>query len=285
MKYVARHSVDAEKIRARIDSHEPYSTEIFERLGTKNAVLEPIFQESFMLGTLHCAVDPAGVHNATVLHFKTAQESSVALFVAADGPADPLRYDITGRSFLLKRTGPRRYHKVEYWLTSLWLSIVLRNAAGIARLTSTPISALRESGTRYDIRYDEFQYSWIDSLQKFFRRDAELEASFVETMEGTAPHRTTEVSEEVLLDLLYPPIEIFYHVLRRDTDQFNESLQRALHAHKRYWSTPDRRTTSYGMIALAPLAVTVLAKQSGMNIEVKSEYLPRNLLLGEQLPA
>ncbi|WP_190817954.1 Imm49 family immunity protein [Saccharopolyspora pogona] len=37
-------------------------------------------------------------------------------------------------------------------------------------------------------------------------------------------------------------------------------------------------TNSDGMIALGPLAVSVLAKQSSMDVQVESEYLPQHLL-------
>ncbi|PKW14820.1 immunity 49 family protein [Saccharopolyspora spinosa] len=277
MEYLARHEVDTNKIQARIDSLEPELEWAFSRLGTKNAIVDRVFSESLMLGELRCAVDPAAEAAETRSHFAAALEAGFGLFVASDGPADPVSYQILGREFTLKKTGPRRYHRVERWLITLWLAVIFRDREKIDNIVSVPISTLRESGAEYD----EFMYSWVDSLQKFFQHSTGLQDSFVATMDGTNPDVVSIASEEVLLDLLYPPIEMFYFMLRRDSDKFNESLSGALKAHRRYWSKPDRMTNSEGMIALGPLAVSVLAKQSSMDIQVESEYLPQHLLSGE----
>lgn len=275
MTYIARHEVDAGKFQARIESLEPDLEPLYEKLGTKNVIVERIFTESLMVGQLYCAIDPNAETAGTGKHLRAALDAGSGLFIAANGPAEAVDYKILDHDFQLKRTGPRRYHKAGNWLTTLWLAISLKDHNKIDSLISTTVDDLRSSGAEYD----DFIYSWIESLQKFFRNDPTLEDSFVAAMDGTEPSAVSATSEEVLLDLLYPPIEMFYFLLRRDSAQFNESLERALKAHRRYWTKADRKTNSEGMIALAPLAVAALAKQSGLDVEVSSEYLPQRLLM------
>jgi hypothetical protein len=73
---------------------------------------------------------------------------------------------------------------------------------------------------------------------------------------------------------------MFYYVLRRDEEKFNKALEKALIAHRDWWTAEDRADDPQGFVALEPLGIAVLARSVGMNVEVSSEYLPENLLRG-----
>ena len=51
--------------------------------------------------------------------------------------------------------------------------------------------------------------------------------------------------------------------------------------HKIYWGSEDNSMDGYGFIAWGPLALSCLAYDAGIPIEVESDYLPLRLLHGE----
>lgn len=62
-------------------------------------------------------------------------------------------------------------------------------------------------------------------------------------------------------------------------EQFNDSLDKALRAHRAYWTADQERADScYGWVALAPLAVACLALDAGFSIEIESDYMAARLL-------
>lgn len=78
---------------------------------------------------------------------------------------------------------------------------------------------------------------------------------------------------------LYPPINLFYHFVRRDVEGFSPALAEALKLHRAYWTLNEERTTDIdGSIALGPLAIACLAYDGELPIDVESEYLPHHLL-------
>ncbi|WP_369395256.1 immunity 49 family protein [Streptomyces sp. CG1] len=84
---------------------------------------------------------------------------------------------------------------------------------------------------------------------------------------------------ELILKILYPPLELCHRCLRRETEQFNAALVDALTWHKDYWTANKARSLSgEGLVALAPLAIACMAYDADMAIDVESEYVPRALL-------
>lgn len=103
-------------------------------------------------------------------------------------------------------------------------------------------------------------------------------------MNGTAPEHLEHFPAAPVLQLYYPPMELFYHLTQREEAKFNASLANALELHKRYWTTEEERLRDpEGFVGLAPLVVTCLAHDAGMRIEVESDYLPFHLLTGTRV--
>ncbi|WP_053720809.1 immunity 49 family protein [Saccharothrix sp. NRRL B-16348] len=255
-----RHPVDADQVRVRLDVLDTGTERLVEAARNDAVGLASLAEHLLMLGQLGCVLDPRAEDAATRARFTDAAEAYSGYFAALT------RGDVE----------PGSYAKVGNWLVALWLAVVSRDEERAQQLAAVPQDLLRASGTEYD----RFMYDWVDSLQKFFRTDPALEDAFTATMNGTDPEVVTIASTDVLLDLLYPPIEMLYFVLRRDEERFNDSLERALTGHRRYWTTGGRETRSDGMVALAPLAISVLAGQVGIEVRVESDYLPPDLLSG-----
>ncbi|MGO4648188.1 immunity 49 family protein [Nocardia sp. 2YAB30] len=76
----------------------------------------------------------------------------------------------------------------------------------------------------------------------------------------------------------------YAHVLpltQRDEALFNDSLAVASDLHRSFWTRDDERNNDpRGFIALGPLAIACWARDTGISVEVESEYLPEHFLQG-----
>lgn len=221
--------------------------------------------------------DPKAVQIDTWNAAVRAMQSSTALFIAASRTDGDVEFRFGEDTLRRAATGPTMDSTGLNWLTALWLAMICRERPRIDLLTSIPIDLLRASSP-----LDEFVYVWVRTLQTYWTRGGEnLVDKLLEAMRGTDPGRLEHLSEETVLQLYYPPVELFYHLTQRDDARFNESLANALELHKRYWSGEvDRRRSPDGFVALGPLAIACLARDVGVSIEVESDYLPQRLLEG-----
>ena len=176
-------------------------------------------------------------------------------------------------------TGPNSSATAGKWLTAMYFAIVCRRNDRITSLCATPVETLRASGAVYD----EYIYDWVTAFQKFFHRDDDVVRAIITAMEGADPERVEIAKPELLLLLLYPPIELLYFVTQGNAEEFNTRLARAVEDHKKYWSkTADRRRDVEGFIAWGPLAMACIAHDMGMGITVETPYLPKHLVLGSR---
>ena len=78
-------------------------------------------------------------------------------------------------------------------------------------------------------------------------------------LQGTDPE-TTGTSSELMLKILYPPINLFHRFLHNQRAEFNDALAEALELNKEYWDTPEegRNYLPTGSLPLGPLARTSL---------------------------
>ncbi|MFF1921508.1 immunity 49 family protein [Streptomyces sp. NPDC058221] len=194
----------------------------------------------------------------------TAQESTVTCRV---GALDEVR--------TLPRTGPQEYLHAGNWLTSFYLSVICRENDRVNQLAQVPVSFLRASGAEFD----DYIYAWIETLQHLWFGRPQVWDSLVAAVQGTAPEQARVASTELMLKILYPPLELFQLYLRRENQAFTDSLVKALTWHKEYWTADEARPLSGdGLVALGPLAIACMAYDADMPVEVESEYLPKHLL-------
>ncbi|MEU3510317.1 immunity 49 family protein [Streptomyces longwoodensis] len=170
--------------------------------------------------------------------------SALASGTATEGPV-PCRIGSTDEVKHLPATGPQDYLHAGNWLTSFYLAVILRENDRVNQLAQVPVSFLRASGAEFD--------EYIDN----------------------API----AGPELMLKILYPPIDLFQRYLRREAEQFNAALVDALTWHKEYWTANEARSLSgEGLVALGPLAIACMVYDADLPVEVESEYIPRALL-------
>ncbi|MEU5996218.1 MULTISPECIES: immunity 49 family protein [unclassified Streptomyces] len=224
-----------------------------------------------------CLADPKVEEFPTWEAWVTAMQVGSGLFIsgsATEGPV-PCRIGSHGEVKNLPATGPQEYLHAGNWLTTYYLAAICRENERLEQLASIPISFLRASG----MEFDEYIYAWVETLQNAWFGRQETWDTLATAINGTDPAAPHVASAELMLKILYPPLEIFHRYQRQDPEPFNTALSEALTWHKEYWSDDEARSkSSEGLVALGPLAIACMAFDADIPIEVESEYLPTALL-------
>ncbi|MGA5420708.1 immunity 49 family protein [Streptomyces lavendulocolor] len=256
-------------IRSAEDVLEQIETSEFDRFDALDYTLSA--------AKWRCLTDPEAAEFPTWEAWVTAMQTGSALFAAGtatEGPV-PCRIGSMGAVKHLPATGPQDYLHAASWLTSYYLAVICRENERADRLAHVPVAFLRASGAELD----EYIHPWVETLQNAWFHRQETWDSLAEAVDGTDPARARVASEELMVKILHPPIELFHRYQRLEAEQFNAALADALTWHKEYWTANEARAVSGdGLVALGPLAIACMAHDAGMPIEVESEYLPKHLL-------
>ncbi|WP_306324213.1 MULTISPECIES: immunity 49 family protein [unclassified Streptomyces] len=224
-----------------------------------------------------CLVDPVAAESRTWEAWVIAMQVGSGLFLsgtAAEGPV-PCRLGTKGEIKNLPATGPQEYLHAGNWLTSYYLAAICRENERLDQLARVPVSFLRSSG----VEFDEYIYAWVETLQNAWFGRQETWNTLATAIDGTDPAAPHIASAELMLKVLYPPLEVFHRYQRQDPEPFNAALADAVTWHREYWSDDEARMrSSEGLVALGPLAVACMAFDAGIPVDVESEYLPRHLL-------
>ncbi|MFD1659417.1 immunity 49 family protein [Streptomyces caeni] len=259
-----------------IETCDADTLEAIEDLSERPAGFGLAFSDALSTAQLHCLYDPTANKSETWEAWVAAMQVGSALFAAATTTQSSIECRIAHKMRLIPSIGVRHFTNAGNWITAFWLAIVCRDQNRMTQLSDVPIELLRASGAVYD----EYIYDWVDSLQTYWTERPGLGEKFTAAFQGTDPARLRVADRELMLKVLYPPLNLFLQFLKRDEEQFNAALVEALHLHKEYWTADeDRRLTTDGAVALGPLAIACLAHDVGMHIDVESEYLPEHLLM------
>lgn len=272
---VARHLTaepDAEQFAER--ANERVARRIDE-LEESAEMIDFAFTTSLMALNARCVVDPRAAVAETWDAAVNAMQLGSALFAVTGASEGTVECRINRKMRTLRAIGPQPFADAGNWLTAFWLAVVCREQQRMTELCEIPLDRLRSP----DGRYDEYVYHWVDTLQTYWLRRPGLVEKLTATLQASDPSVARIVPRDMLQGQLYPPINLFYHFVRRDEEGFSPALVEALKLHKAYWTlTEDRATDIDGSIALGPLAIACLAYDGKLPIDVESEYLPKHLL-------
>ncbi|MEV5983573.1 immunity 49 family protein [Streptomyces sp. NPDC052051] len=244
-------------------------------LGRSPAVFGLAISDTLTLVRARTVLDPEASELETWEATVSAMQVGTAAFAAAQVTDGLIQCRIMDEIRTIPATGPQFYANAGNWLTTLWLVIICRDQERMNAMCHFPIEVLRESGASGD----EYVYHWVDALQTYWLERPGLVEKMSATIESSYPEIATIVPRDLLQNVLYQPINLFYQFLLKDHGGFNAALFEALQLHRSYWTTDDKRANDLGgAVALGPLAIACLAYDAGFPIEVESEYLPKHLL-------
>lgn len=280
MVVIERHRIDLDDIEQRIQ--ELFDAIEFTRrlIEAKPQLTERLFTHSSWIAGYSSVDDPDAallrIWDATWM----AMQAGSAIFLNANNKDRDIAFTIGFDDRITTvGTGPNSSATAGKWLAAMYFALICRRHDHITTLCTTPIETLRASGAVYD----DYIYDWVAAFQKFFHRDDDVVRAIITAMKGADPERVKIAKPELLLLLLYPPIELLYFVTQGNADEFNTRLARAIEDHKKYWSkTADRRRDVEGFIAWGPLAMACIAHDMGMAITVETPYLPKHLILSRR---
>ncbi len=232
---------------------------------------------SLTLAKWACVSDPPVGEIGTWETWVTAMQVSAGLFIAgaATEGTTACRIGSKGEIKNLPATGPQDYLHAGNWLTSYYLAVICRENERLDQLARIPVSFLRASG----MEFDEYIYAWVETLQNAWFGRQEAWDTLVTAIDGTDPNRPSIAGPDLMLKIVYPPLEAFHRYHLQEPDQFNRSLEKAVAWHREYWTSDEARAKSgTGLVALGPLAIACMAFDAGIPVELESEYLPKYLL-------
>ncbi|MFJ8538577.1 immunity 49 family protein [Streptomyces sp. NPDC093591] len=271
---VPRHNVPADRVRSvesLVKSTEDVVDMVVEHPHTFNLALNSAVRSA----KAHCALDANAALIETWEAWVAAMQIGSALFRSAASPEATVDCLISGKVRTIPSTGPASYADAGNWLTAFYLALVCREEGRLTALSNVSISLLRESGAVYD----EYIYDWVDTLQTYWKQGSALGDKLVAAIKGTDPEVLQVADRSLMLRVLYPPLNLFYRVVRGDGERFNVELVKALESHNEYWTAEESKAAQVsGLVALGPLAMACLAYDSGIAIEVESGYIPKYLL-------
>ncbi|MFF0382218.1 immunity 49 family protein [Streptomyces sp. NPDC004286] len=273
MTEIARHHRPGELDMAAVQSLTESLKEDCGNLGMSTMAFA--VDESLTHLQARLIADPQAGELATWEAAVTAMQLRHAAFAAAARTEGAVECRILDEVRTIPATGPQFYAHAGNWLSAFWLAVICRDQHRMTELCEVPLEVLRAAGPAGD----EYVYDWVDSLQTYWLERPGLVEKLGAAFDNSFPEVATIAPRDLLQNVLYPPINLFYQFLRKDHGAFNTALLEALQLHRAYWSADEQRATDFsGMTSLSLLAVTCLAHDAGFPVEAESDYLPKYLL-------
>ncbi|AHH18831.1 hypothetical protein NONO_c40470 [Nocardia nova SH22a] len=279
MSTASEYFADVRAAWRRIEELSPRVRGLVESVAADSTTLPVLFEHLLTMLRYRAVVDGAATDPDTWQDLDFAAEAATGIFGLAAAEAGTMTDTRVGWLDGLPATGPTAYATGRTWLTAAWLAIALRDAAMIDKLVAVPVAAMRDA----DSDYDAYLYPWVETLQAFLGHREVPPELFLAVMDGTDPDLARHTSAEFMMRVIYPPIRMFYYILRRDEEKFATALSDAVDRHHLQWATADFDTDPEGLLASAPLAMVILARSVGMSAEVRSPYLPAGFLRGQRV--
>lgn len=246
-----------------------------QNLGRSATVFGLALNEALTQFQARLVLDPQASEFPTWRATVSAMQVGSAAFAAAAVSEGSVECRIIDEMRPISATGPQFYANAGNWLTAFWFAIICRDQARMTQMCEVPLEVLRASGAHGD----EYVYHWVDTMQTYWLERPGLVDKLATTIDNSYPEVATIASRDLIQNILYQPINLFYQFLRKDHAAFNSALYEALQLHKAYWTADEKRTNDLaGAVALGPLAIACLAYDAGFPIDVESDYLPKHLL-------
>ncbi|GAA1931869.1 hypothetical protein GCM10009837_66980 [Streptomyces durmitorensis] len=278
-EHMARHDLsagpDAGQLAERLSAHLVNGIDHLADSAGSASLIDSHFDTGLLVLGARCVVDPRAAALETWEATVNAMQLGSALFAVTATGEGSVECRINRKMRTLPAVGLMSTADAGKWLTAFWLAVICRDQARMTQLCEIPLERLRAP----EGQYDEYIYHWIDTLQTYWLRRAGLVEKLTATFQASDPAVARIAPRDLLDGLLYPPISLFYHFVRKNEEGFSPALWEALKLHKTYWTLNEVREADIdGSIALGPLAIACLAYDGGIPIDVESEYLPKHLL-------
>jgi Immunity protein 49 len=185
-------------------------------------------------------------------------------------PAEPL---------MMTTTGPLSVTNTGNWIRAFHLAMINREKGILDSLCLYPTELLREA-SKHGVQSAEFSYDYVDMLKAFWRDDPNIQNIANETLRVAIDINTLDEDYiDYALNIASYGISLFIRA-HMEQEDFTKQLVEAVERHKKHFFIGKDKLLedSRYFLALGPIAMSVLALERGLSIEVESDYIPRCII-------
>ena len=196
---------------------------------------------------------------------------------AHDGQPFPFFYDDEYIEVIGKKDDYGTKHN--NWLLAFYSSIIARNNEAINYLITVDNDVFKQA--RLSEQRTPFDYALSDLLKGLFNPSADL-ANLIEQAYLTC-NPDDYADDEIYLyvsRLEWPLIPVITAIFTDNGEQeYNQAMEKALLAHKEYYSDEERIGSRRGGLAIPLIALAIIAKDvKGYKLTVENGYIPAWLI-------
>jgi hypothetical protein len=200
-------------------------------------------------------------------------ESEYAIFKLACENKD-IDVTIKGERFTLANRNVESLIYPQTWWALFFVAEFLGNEEVLQFLCNFPTQKLRDSSTKTE----EYAYLYVDFLKAHWQRLPAKADLLIKVLHATDPKHTSFGAKHAL-HVIVPQIELFAKLYENNEAAFNAALEKALHEHKKYYSSSkDLKHRPQAFVSPGLVFVVRQAKKQGFKINVTSGYIPEILL-------
>ncbi|REE97164.1 immunity 49 family protein [Thermomonospora umbrina] len=281
MRTVPRHEIDLAMAKDGADwFHKRNFEAIIPRLKAEPSGLDSLLYQAGLELNYRCVADPTARFVQTWESATLATQAGSALYATGlrtEGTVECLIHD---DRLDLPAVGPQWWMDLERWRKAVFYAMTCRDRERTDLLCSVTPQFMQSATGAAPLPW---AFPFIEAVRGWWRREEGYFDHLLEAARLADPEDPTlddESREHVALNV-FPQIRVFGAVVAGQAAEFNDALFEALELHRTFWTRDTRRAEDpLGYVALPLLAFTCLAKETGIPIEVRSEYLPQNLVDG-----
>ncbi|MEU8517764.1 immunity 49 family protein [Kitasatospora sp. NPDC048722] len=272
---VARHIEPQPDAEAFADRLSERVNRRVDELEESADMIDFAFSTALLALQAHAVADPEADRLETWKATVTAMQLGSAVFAVTGASEGTVECFINGRARSVPAIGPQSFADAGNWLNAFWLALICREQKRMTQLCEIPLERLRSP----EGSYDEYVYHWVDAQQTYWLRRPGLVDKLTAAFETSTPDAARVAPRDAMQCLMYPPLNLFYQVVRKREEEFSPNLVEALNLHKMYWTMDeDRAAKRDGALALGPLAMACMAFDGKFPIDVESPYIPKYLV-------
>jgi len=206
---------------------------------------------------------------------RVTSRAGVALFAPLGAEADVEVEFWEGTVRSLSPLKPSSSTHSAEWLKGCLAAIALRDQYALRIYAETPLEMTKEITSDAEL----YVLDIAVAVQAYQRGDQETPSLIAKALRSNDPDKLPPIYHDWVLDITVPMLAMLYRIVERREGAFNEELEKALVRHRHYYTqSKDRSNDPSGMIALRPLALACLAYDAGIDIFVKSDYIPQVII-------
>lgn len=218
--------------------------------------------------------------------FSLLKDFAIAHFRQAMSPDQQVEFKIGHTSYNVTRERFNQGTDAYNWVKCFHIAILSRDQESIDHLRKVPTLVFETA----EIRPDQFALNRVRFMKGLFDPDVNIAQLLVDVIESTNLENFESHQIEGIRDIAQPILFVYGEILRRDQEQFNLALTEALELHKTFWSRGkdemghdvERWLDYQGWISLALSAACVIAVDNGLELQVESDFLLKELILSKQ---